>query len=478
MTRSLNDDYFTIDNGTSLIKAGFAGYDTPSKEFSSIVGKPKYGHDNVLYVGSEAQSKRGVLKLRHPIENGIITNWDDMERIWSYTFQELGVKSENQAVLLTESPLNPAENRERTAEIMFEKFNVPSMYLISQANLALFASGRTTGCVLESGDGVTCVVPISQGYAISNAIIPFKIAGKQLTDTMVQLISDIGQYFNAPPTTAELEIAREIKEKLCYVAYDFDQTIKIAKGSPDVEKSYELPDGAVVYLNDERVRCPEELFKPSFAGSGVHKCVLEAITKCDASLHNDLYSNIVLSGGSTMFPGFAERMLKELTHLAPGKNIEVVPSPDGKYSAWLGGSFLASLSSFDDRSWISKAEYKESGSINRRAVVHQKCDLYGIPPDDGAKLVSEMNRVSLERNKRFSSLRDSRLPSPENMPVTLPEDKKLPSSVDSQLPYTENKPHSPEDKSLSQVESRSPSDHLPLPTTVDKDLGAQCCNIL
>lgn len=368
------------DNGSGMVKAGFSGEDAPRCAFPSIVGFPRHqlamvgmGHKD-KYVGDAAQAKRGILGLHYPIDHGIVTNWEHMEDIWHHTFDnELRVDPSERPVMLTEAPMNPKANRERMTQIMFETFGIPATYVAIQAVLSLYASGRTSGIVADVGDGVAHVVPIFEGYSMPHAIHRMDLAGRDITATLSRLLLERGVNLGS---SAELEIVRDLKERLAYVALDFDAEMAAAAAAAsstwDKDKEYQLPDGTTITVGSERFRCAEVLFRPALLGMdqpGLSRITLDSIDKCDLDVRKELYNNVVLSGGTTMIEGIAGRMVRELTEGAPTAcKVRVVAPPERKFSVWIGGSILSSLTSFSSM-WVTKEEYSEYGP----SIIHKKC---------------------------------------------------------------------------------------------------------
>ena len=376
----MSDKAIVIDNGSGMIKAGFSGDNAPSVKFPSIVGVPRSDKQMVgvesksEYIGDEAQKMRGVLKLSYPIESGIVTSWDQMEKVWEYCFtNELRVDPSEHKVMLTEAPRNPKANREKMTQLMFETFQVQGLYVAIQAVLSLYSNGRTTGLVCDSGDGVTHTVPVYEGFSIPHAVKKNFIAGRAITDHLVNLL----QADNISETggkSAWAQIVRTIKEDCCYVAINPEDDKKKASESTEIQKNFELPDGQVVSINTPRFMAPEALFDPGLIKEGdealgMHAMCAESIKDCDLDIRTELYGNLILSGGTTLYAGLPDRLEAEVDKLAPkGGMVKIIAGQDRYYSVWTGGSTLSSLSTFESQ-WITKEEYEENGA----EIVHRKC---------------------------------------------------------------------------------------------------------
>jgi actin len=337
-----------LDTGSGTVKAGFdLGCE---RVFPTVVGHPgRAGNisSQVLfpewksypYVGDDALDKcrpgGRILTLKYPIssdsgsvERGIVTDWDDMEKIWQHTvYNQLRVGPEMLPVLLTETPLNPKASRERLTRIFFETFNLPAFFLANTAVLSLYASGCTTGLVLESGEGATYAVPIYEGHALPHATLRLDLGGRDLTDYMDDMLRGThqgrrwdsvergyGKYTGILSSYADYP-PRVIKEELAYVASDFEAEMQKASDSLEFESSR----GMVITVGNERFRCAEALFQPSLCGiegPGIHELIFDAVQLCDTDLHADLWGNVLLAGGNTMFVGLADRLQAELQPLA------------------------------------------------------------------------------------------------------------------------------------------------------------------
>ncbi|RNF27318.1 putative actin 2 [Trypanosoma conorhini] len=364
-----------LDNGSGNMKCGFAGEEIPRCVFPSLIGVPTRGRSEKqrVYVGDEALQEKG-LRYFYPMEHGIVSDWDQMQRVWWHAYEQLLVPPERQAVLLTEAPLNPIGNREKMAEVLFESFGVPALHVQIQAVLTLYSAGRTDGLVLDSGDGVTHLVPVFEGQTMPQSVRRLELAGRDLTEWMMELLSDeLGRPFT---TSADREVARRVKERLCYISFSFDEELRAAEEEGESKgEPFTLPDGELIHVGRARFCCPEILFNPTLAEKpydGIPCAVMNCVHSCPIDLRRRLLGSVVLSGGNTMFKGMRQRLQSELAELANkrvAEDIRVVAANERKFSVWIGAAILASLTSFASE-WVTRAEYDEHGA----AVLHKRCD--------------------------------------------------------------------------------------------------------
>ncbi|XP_054713108.1 LOW QUALITY PROTEIN: actin-related protein 2-like [Uloborus diversus] len=378
------------DNGTGFVKCGYAGSNFPAFTFPSLVGRPiiraahKIGDIEVkdaptdardLMVGDEASKLRSMLEVAYPMENGIVRNWEDMCHVWDYTFgpNKMNIDPKTCKVLLTEPPMNPVKNREKMIEVMFEKYQFAGTYIAIQAVLTLYAQGLFTGVVVDSGDGVTHICPVYEGYALPHLTRRLDIAGRDITRYLIKLLLLRGYAFNH---SADFETVRMIKEKLCYIGYNIEQEQRLALETTFLVEPYTLPDGRVIKLGGERFEAPEALFQPhliNVEGQGIAELVFNTIQSANIDIRAELYKHIVLSGGSTMYPGLPSRLEREIKQLYLERvlrgeaeklskfKIRIEDPPRRKDMVFIGGSVLADVMKDKDTFWLSREEYLEKG---------------------------------------------------------------------------------------------------------------------
>ncbi len=370
MEDDLSGKAVIIDMGSGFTKVGFAGEKSPRAVFPTVVGRPKAATGlKTVYVGDEALSGGEALDLRNPVKFGVVNNSDDFEKLIEYVFSTaLKIEKEKQPVLLTESPLTPKANREKITQIMFESHCCTAFYLAKDANLSLYASGRTTGIVVDIGDDMTCVAAVFEGFMYPHTVLKREVGGRDLTNYLAQLLDTAEPDFKN--LQSRFSIAKDIKEHFGYVAPNLESGLQAPYSFAEIFR--ELPDGTRINIADERLNYLENLFQLLFDSKGpydLHNTIHQSILKCDEDIQKDLWGNIVLSGGSAMFKGLGNRLQKELSALAPaGTTVSVTVPPDCRYASWIGGAMLADLPTFQQM-WITRDEYDESGP----AIVHRKC---------------------------------------------------------------------------------------------------------
>eukprot|EP00958_Prasinococcus_capsulatus_P000700 scaffold51_cov401-Prasinococcus_capsulatus_cf.AAC.6 len=346
-----------------------------------MVGKPlnyegeaQDGTAHGIVVGEECRRRRYELAVSYPVNEGIVQDWDEMRHVWDHTFNDiLRITPSDCKILLTEPPMNPKKNREKMLQAMFEEYGFQAAFVQIQAVLTLYAQGLLTGLVLDSGDGVSHVVPVIEGYGYQHATKRMNVAGRHVTEYLIELLTRRGYAFNR---TADFDTVRQIKESLCYVAYDYERELKLAQETTVLMENYTLPDGRVIKIGPERFQAPEVLFSSDLLdieGGGMANIVFDCIQEMDVDNRAPLYEHIVLSGGSSMYPGLPSRLEKDLkemyvTQILGGRKdsskkikINIEDPPRRRHMVFLGGAVLAELMKSHPNLWITKKEWEEKG---------------------------------------------------------------------------------------------------------------------
>ncbi|XWS28257.1 hypothetical protein CRYUN_Cryun25bG0051000 [Craigia yunnanensis] len=426
-----------IDLGSHTCKAGYAGEDAPKAVFPSVVGSidqmdaddddennySKTNNNNVdsnkpkgkrrLYVGSQALGfRRDHMEVLSPLKDGVVVDWDIVDSIWDHAFKQcLLIDPKEHPMLLAEPCSTTQQQRERTVELMFEKYNVPALFLAKNAVLTSFASGRATSVVVDSGGGSTAVAPVHDGYVLQKAVSFSPIGGEFLTDCLMKSLESKGIVIKPRYSfkrkeiqpgvfqTVDLDFPNTTESYKLYsqrvIASDIKECVCRAPDTPYDESAYsnipmtpyELPDGQTIEIGADRFKAPDVLFNPSLAQTipgmyniaeispsvrGLPQMVIESINRCDVDIRKELFGSILLAGGTASMQQLKERLEKDLLEESPqAARVKVLASGNAterRFSVWIGGSILASLGSFQQM-WFSKSEYEEHGA----SYIQRKC---------------------------------------------------------------------------------------------------------
>ena len=357
-----------IDIGTSQCKIGFSGENNWPYIVPTCVGheKPK-SQRSEFYWNMSDYYKTINKNYSYPIKHGIITDFREMKDLYDNIFErELRVSPEFHKLFITQPIFNPLDKMEKQAEIFFESrydYCVPALYIGNQAVLSLIGKGYSTGFSLESGEGITQLVPIYDGFALQYAATKFRLAGRDLDEFMLSLLRNKYYRFSS---LSEIGLAKLIKEKECYVAENYE------KEKNKIESSvFTLPDESSIIIKEEIILCPDALFNPEIMGKGEEGIVeasYNSIQKCDDALKSEMFGNIVISGGNTNFKGFNNRFLLEMKKKVRDEfEIKIHDVEDKIRAAWQGANILSMMPIMESY-WINKFEYEEYGN----AILHRK----------------------------------------------------------------------------------------------------------
>ena len=328
-----------MDNGTDTTRVGFSSENLPKYTFPTILAYPKFSccpinwNKQVFFIAKEFEVRKGILNPYYPIENGIITKWEEMEKLWGATFQKvLTIKPSEYSILLSYNPENPKENIEKITQIMFEAFDVKNLYLGNQSLLSLFSSGKTTGISINFGENITHITPIFEGKILSEN--KMALGGNDLTKYMEISINEIDKTIDAKK---HKNIIENIKKEICYVSLNYEEELKTVEPF-----ECKLHNGNNVTIQSQRIKCPEIIFNPAIFNKnekGIVEVCYDIIQKCDESVRANLCNNIVISGGNSMFRQLPERFIKEMNNLIKDDmkdKINVLASNERNLNTWIG----------------------------------------------------------------------------------------------------------------------------------------------
>jgi actin-related protein len=308
------------------------------------------------YIGDEAESKRPLLIVKHPIEWGLVTNWDLMEKIWNHTFSRcLCIEPSEHPVAMVESACTPKINTEKTVQIMFESFNVPALFIGGHSSMSMVSSGRSslTGMVLDFGEGSMHSVPLYEGYTLRNALARSYLNGPMLQTHLSSLMNFT--------TYQEYRTMRQVMSNgLCFVSQDYEADM--AKPDELFQRSFKPFGMEEISISKARFQCMEPIFQPNLINlefPSLPEEINRIISRIDVELRPQMWRQILITGGISRTPGLATRMKMELEKLTQEK-VEVFTHPHGGNAAWMGLKECSELPNFSDLC-IPKEWYDEEG---------------------------------------------------------------------------------------------------------------------
>ncbi len=336
-------------------------------------------------IADEVTPVRSLLDLKYPISEGIIKDREELELLWNYAItKKIGLKENDlkeHYCMITEAPMNPFANKVLMAEILTEKLGFGGFNIEPQAKLTIIYEGKDSGLVLDSGDGVTHCIPVVSNTIEHHNIVRLNIAGRHITDYLIRLLQVKGYAFNS---SADFEIVREIKEKFCLVSPNIEEDRRLERETAFYNSFYKLSSGKTIKISNEKFEAPEILFNPMLIQNespGIHDMIVKCIQSSAMDNRRKLYNAIILSGATTLFPGFSTRLEDEVrkkyqkTVLQDDSrkiniDINIVDNPNRQYAVFNGASFLANFYRENSPDYfISNEEWKDCGEN----ILYRKC---------------------------------------------------------------------------------------------------------